>query len=205
MSRAGDGRYWLDRLALRTAGQGSRPAQEASPVSRTLGAGHAEKMTRAGALKRFGAAAALSMLPMRWMESPAAAQRDCFNPCLGIVKAAADRDIGKCRPDLRFTFLGGTFTSSFLCAYGNTAALMNERDECYKPDCGKLSGTIRNGGHLGNLPIPPLDLPTGTKEECQNCQSAGGYCGVCQKGAPSDTGFFCGTPGVAPCRYCGGC
>lgn len=166
-------------------------------------------MTRSGALKRFGAAAALSLLPLGWIESPAQAKRGCFNPCLGLIKAASDRDLGRCRPHVAGFVFGSAISQSVWCAIENTAALQNGLLQCYKPNCGKYADVIKNGGAIGSLPVVPLDLPAGTKEECQNCESVGGYCGVCPQGSPGfqtgDSGFFCGTAGVLPCRYCGGC
>lgn len=197
----------LDRFALRVAGRRPGPRKVSVRVSDPVEA-DAETMTRSGVIKRFGAAAALSLLPWGWLNRPAQARPDCFNPCLGIVKAASDRNLGKCRPPTAGYALGNAFLSSVVCAIDNTRRLEKGRRQCYEPECGKLADLIENGGTIDGFPVVPIDLPAGTQEECGNCEAAGGYCGVCPKGSSGftgDTGFFCGTPGVQPCRYCGGC
>jgi hypothetical protein len=206
MSSSGHREHMLDRLALRATGR--RPPQPAPPVESKAEHDDGETMSRSQALRRFGAAVALSLLPLRLMESSAEAKRDCFNPCLGLIKAAMERSLGKCTPHIGDYLLGFGLGTSLWCAIENTGQMQNGRLECYQPDCGKYGDVIKRGGHIDNFPVVPLELPAGTHEECENCESVGGYCGVCPEGSPGfekgKSMFFCGTPPVLPCRYCGG-
>lgn len=205
MASEGHRGHLLDSLARRAAGQPrSHPSVESEPAHEG-----GETFDRGQVLKRFGAAAALSLLPLSLLESSAEAKRNCFEPCLGLVKAAADRNLGRCRPHVADFFLGSSLGVSVWCAIENTAGLQNDRLECHKPECGSLGAVIKRGGRIGSIPVVELDLPAGTQAECENCESVGGYCGACPQGSPGfeqgKSTFFCGTPPVLPCRYCGGC
>lgn len=148
----------------------------------------------------------MTVLPLGLFESPAAANRDCYNPCLGVVGEASKRGIRKCQARPSDFVLSIGVMRTFDCLFRNTERLVNNRAECAEPGCGRFGHDLQNGGTVSNVPVPPLDLPAGTQSECENCQTAGGYCGVCPAGTAAPTQqFFCGTPGVLPCRYCGGC
>jgi hypothetical protein len=199
-------RPWLDRLAMRAAGE--KQLVEPANAPRERGDPGAEPtMTRGDALKGIAAVGALALVPLRWTDV-AEAKKDCFEPCLGIVEAASQRHLRRCKPEAS-DFFFGAIPSQLWCITDNSQIAAKYRRQCFKPDCGSLGDIIREGGKLGNFPVAPLEPPPGTGTECENCRSVGGYCGVCPSGTPANptgkAGFFCGTPPVLPCRYCGGC
>ena len=163
------------------------------------------RFTRAGALKATGVGAAAIAVPAAWPTASAEAARDCYNPCLGIIGEAARRGIRKCQSGPTDFILSIAVMNTFGCLIHNGDAHVNDRAECAEPNCGRFSQVIKNGGTVGGVRVPPLELPAGTKAECDNCRSAGGYCGTCAAGTVSpEQSFFCGTPGVPPSRYCAG-
>jgi hypothetical protein len=191
---------------MRAAGEKHFVEREDAPRRREDG-GDGPTMTRGDALKGIAAAAALTLVPLRWAEV-AEAKKDCFEPCLGIVEAASQRHVRKCKPEVS-DFFFGAIPSQVWCITKNSQIAARYRRECFKPDCGSIGDIVREGGKLGNFPVAPLEPPPGTGSECENCQSVGGYCGTCPIGSTGNpdgkSGFFCGTPPVLPCRYCGGC
>lgn len=168
-------------------------------------------LTRAGVLKAAGATAAATLLPLDLLGTAEANPgRDCYQPCLGITSEAYSRALKSCAPRPTDFVVGYLLSSGLQRSIWSIAhyaqRLADEHEECAKPGCGNLGSTIRKGGSLHTVPVPPLDLPAGTAGECENCQSVGGYCGVCPTGTVSkDQQFFCSPPGVPPCRYCAGC
>jgi hypothetical protein len=193
----------LDRLAMRAAGVSPRESATAEHAAD----GSGPTMTRAAAVKGAAAAAALALLPLR-LTDVAEAKKDCFEPCLGTVLAAGQRELRKCKPTIG-DFYFGAIPSQIWCVVHTDDVFAGYRRECFKPNCGALEETIRHGGKISNFPVAPLELPPGTGSACENCVSVGGYCGTCPQGSTGNpdgkSGFFCGTPPVLPCRYCGGC
>ncbi|MBS1880223.1 MAG: hypothetical protein JST31_11955 [Actinobacteria bacterium] len=202
MAAGGKKRGWIDRLALRAAGVERVAA--AAPVT----VENDDGLTRSRLLKAAAVAAAAAFIPWQAGTGTARAQRDCLEPCLGLLDAGRNRAVRRCGRISPLSFFLGGWASGGFCAFYTVTEWTNARNKCFEPNCGEYGPVIRKGGHIGGLPVPPLEIPPGQVSQCEICTNAGGYCGVCPTGSggmPATQGFFCGTPGVLPCVYCNGC
>lgn len=221
---------WLDRAALAVApGPGDRrpasPPRSETPTDmsrasalRVIGGGVA--MLAAGPLLAAGPAAAEDT-------------DDCKADCQDAFRHAQAKRLNKCTEwfnhydpsrsvDLLLSNPWAATGLSTLCYGVATQATRRELLDC-KASCDKngkptqptptCGASTRAGANAAanqgcyappqpprlSQPAEPPPPPADTSSQCEACKNVGGYCLTC-----SDGTFNCGTPGVAPSRYCPG-
>jgi hypothetical protein len=168
----------------------------------------AETFSRRHGLKLLAAFAIAALVPrgFRGASAGAAVSLDCYPICNSAITKNALRQLAShcllgggasnVAADVGW-LVGGTY-ARLMCALAVDTEAEVGYEECAKDGCGQYGDIIKNGGHIGAVPVPPVPQPSASG--CAGCETPGGN-GVCTACAAHPEGF-CADPHVALCDYC---